>query len=239
MEKEILLIADSNEDFRLALMQALTPYYRVLCCGSGKDALDILRSQQPEVLILDPTLPELDGLSLLETALREDLHPRVMIISRFLNGYIEETAARLGVGYLMRKPCDIRSAVNRIRELRHRLSLNGSDPRAEIRQLLLSLGFSSKHDGFRYLPDAVVLMAREVGQPVTKIIYPAVARKFGCSPDNVERSIRAALDAAWARKDAALWQKLFPFHTDRRPSNADFITKLALQLNSSRREGIF
>jgi len=238
MEKPKLLIADSNEDFASALEQALTPYYRVVCCADGKDALSILRSQQPQILVLDPTLPGLDGLSLLEAALREDLHPMVMIIARFLNSYIEETAARLGVGYLMSKPCDIAAAVDRIRDLSRRLSPETPDPREQVSQLLLSLGFSAKHDGFHYLPDAVCLMAREPGQPVTKILYPAVARIHACSPDNVERSIRSALDAAWARKNAGAWQTLFPFHTDRRPSNADFITKLALWLNMRGHEGI-
>ena len=238
MEKHTLLIADGSEEFRLALSRALAPYYRVLGCGSGREALELLRSRKPQILVLDPTVPELDGLSLLETALQEDLHPMVLIVSRFLNDYIEEFAARLGVGYLMRKPCDIPVAVSRIRDLSRRIQAPSVTLRSNLCRCLLQLGFTTRHDGFSYLPDAVMLAARDLSQPVTKIIYPEVARLHGCSADNVERSIRTALDYAWKQGDRELWQQLFPGHR-KRPTNADFITQLALMVQLDGISGIF
>lgn len=238
MEKPVLLIADSNEDFRLALIRALQPHYRVFGCGSGHDALSFLRRENPEVLVMDPTLPELDGLSLLETAVRENIRPMVLIVSRFLTPYLQESAERLGVGYLMCKPCEISAVVFRVRDLNRRLTAAGPDLRARICRILLDLGFSTKHDGFLYLIEGVAMMTEQIGLPVTKIIYPAIARSHHCNPENVERSIRAALGWAWVHRNAELWQTLFPFVTDNRPSNADFITHLAVHLQLETTEGI-
>ncbi len=63
-----LLIADCSEDYRTALANALTDHYHVLCCRTGTEALDILRRENPDILVLDLMLPELDGLTLLERA---------------------------------------------------------------------------------------------------------------------------------------------------------------------------
>lgn len=238
MEKPTLLIADGNEEFRFALAKALQAHYQVLSCGSGLDALALLRSHQPDILVLDPTVPELDGLSLLETALQENLHPMVLIVSRFLSDYIEAAAARLGVGYLMQKPCDIGATVSRIRDLNRRIQSGAVTQRSSLCHHLLRLGFTTRHDGFSYLPDAILMTSGDISQPVTKIIYPAVARIHGCSPENVERSIRTALDHAWRHGDRELWLRLFPGHK-KRPTNADFITQLALLVQLNGENGIF
>lgn len=230
MEKPALLIADSNEDFRLALIRALQPYYRVFSCGAGNDALTLLRRERPEILVMDPTLPELDGLTLLETAIRENIRPMVLIVSRFLTPYLQESAERLGVGYLMCKPCEISAVVFRVRDLNRKLTPAGPDLRTRICRLLLELGFSTKHDGFQYLIEGVAMMTEQIGLPVTKIIYPAIARSHHCSPENVERSIRTAIGWAWVHRNASLWQEMFPFVMQNRPSNADFITQLAVRL---------
>lgn len=238
MEKPVLLIADSNEDFRMALAGVLQAHYQVFCCGSGKDALTLLRREQPEVLVMDPTLPETDGLTLLETLIAEEIRPMVLIVSRFLTPYLLESAERLGVGYLMCKPCEISAVAGRVRDLNRRLKASGPDLRARICRLLLELGFSTKHDGFQYLIEAVAMMTEQIGLPVTKIIYPAIARNHHCSPENVERSIRSALGWAWVHRNEELWQTRFPFVTKSRPSNGDFITHLAVQLQLEDSEGI-
>lgn len=238
MEKPVLLIADSNEEFRLALAAALETHYRVLCSGNGSEALLLLRHERPETLILDPTLPGMDGLTLLETAAAEDIRPMVLITSRFLTPYLQDSAARLGVGYLMCKPCDIGAVAFRVRDLKRRLKPAGPDLKTLVCRYLLDLGFSTKHDGFHYLTDAVVMMTRDITLPVTKIVYPAVARSHNCSSENVERSIRTAMSWAWAHRNIRLWEEILPFCTEHRPSNADFLTHLAVHIQMEHPEGI-
>jgi hypothetical protein len=100
------------------------------------------------------------------------------------------------------------------------------DPIFYVTSHLLALGVSTKHDGFNYLREAILLMAKEPTQSVTKVLYPAVAHICGCNKDNVERCIRTALGSAWKRQDKLLWQKYFP-NAEQCPSNSVFISRLA------------
>ena len=238
MDKPKLLIADSNEDFRLALANALKPFYQVFSCQDGKAAMEILRTENPALLVLDTLLPELDGISLLQIAARENIRPTVMIASGHLSTYVQQMAIQLGVGYLLQKPCDIPSAVDRIRELEKVSERASPDPRTRICQILFSLNFSAKHDGFLYLMDAIAMLAQALNQPVTKIIYPDIAAMYGCTADNVERCIRSALSAAWNHRNEQIWLEYFPNHHSSRPSNADFMIRIALELQMTGSSGM-
>lgn len=117
MDAMKLLIADGNEEFRRALAAELQGAYHVRCCGDGKEALSLLRSFVPDVLVLDLMLPELDGISLLQSAASAGLCPMVLVTSRFYNDYILGALGELSVGYMMRKPCDIPATAARIGDL--------------------------------------------------------------------------------------------------------------------------
>jgi len=232
MKTQTLLIADSNGDFRSALREVLQNRYTIRCCETGKEALSILRSEHCDILILDLMLPELDGISLLQAAAREGISPMTLALSPFLNGYVLEMAVRLGVNYLIRKPCDVRAIAARTVDLSEG-PRQQPDRRAYVSALLIHFGICVKHDGYSYLLEAIVRMADNPLQGVTKELYPAVAAACGSSGKLVERSIRSALDAAWKhREDYPLWRHYFPPSANR-PTNSVFITRLAesLRLN--------
>lgn len=236
-----LLIADANEEFRLALAEALQGAYYVRCCQTGKEALELLRSYSPDVLVLDLMLPELDGISLLQAAVAAGIRPMVLATTPFLNPYVLESSEKLGVGYMMRKPCDIRATVARISDLSQRLLpplITQPDPRTHVSNLLVSLGIPTKLHGYAYLREAILLMAKDPGQSITKELYPRVSALCRCEPKHVERSSRNAIESAWAHRDDRIWQLYFPPGPDGiipRPSNGAFISRLAdcLRLNGN------
>lgn len=223
-----LLIADRNEDFRLALAEALQGHYHIRSCSSGREALDLLRSDSPDIFVLDLMLPELDGITLLETAVSEGIRPKVLAATSLLSDYVLEAAARLGIGYLILKPCDVHATAARIGDLTHTLRASPRKPekRTLVSQQLLSLSLSTKHKGYNYLIEAVLMMEKEPNVSITKELYPAVAKICGCERGHVERSIRSAIESAWKRRDPLLWQQYFPDAVSR-PSNAVFICRLA------------
>lgn len=223
-----LLIADCNEDYRSALAAALTEQYQVLCCRSGNEALALLQQELPDIIILDLMLPELDGLTLLERVSAKGIRPMVLAATPILSDYVLSCAQRLGIEYLVRKPCSIEAIASRVRDLSRRPKAPEPkrDPMNYTSNLLLALGVSTKHNGFAYLREAIVLMARDPAQSVTKMLYPEVAHICECSKENVERSIRTALDRAWEKQEPVIWQKYFP-NARQRPSNAVFISRLA------------
>ena len=222
-----LLIADCNEDYRDALTSVLQDRYHVICCRTGTAALAIMHQECPDILVLDLMLPELDGLTLLERICAEGMHPLVLAVTPLLTDYVYSCAQRLGIAYVVRKPCEIQAIASRIEDLSRRLNLRVPkiDPMNYVTELLLSLGFSTKHNGYFYFRDAILLMAKDPAQSVTKVLYPAVGHTFSCSKDNVERSMRTAIDAAWDRGNSALWNRYFP-DAQLRPSNAVFISRI-------------
>lgn len=223
-----LLIADCNEDYRTALAAALQGQYQVICCRSGTEALTLLHQEVPDIFVLDLMLPELDGLTLLERISAQGICPMVLAATPILSDYVLNCAQRLGIEYLVRKPCAIEAIVARIRDLSRRLKAPEpkTDPASFTSTLLLSLDISTKHNGFLYLREAILLMAKDPTQSVTKILYPEVARTCSCHKENVERSIRTALDKAWEKRNPEKWQTYFP-NAQQRPSNAVFISRMA------------
>ena len=75
---------------------------------------------------------------------------------------------------------------------------------------------------------------------VTKVLYPAVAKKFATTPSRVERAIRHAIEVAWDRGDLDTLQKYFGFtvsNSKGKPTNSEFIAMIADRLQLQRRQG--
>ncbi|NLF03316.1 MAG: response regulator, partial [Anaerolineales bacterium] len=68
--KQLLLVDDEQEVLRL-LTRMLTPAgnrYRVLWATSGQQALDLMRTRQPDAVLLDLIMPGIDGFQVLQEA---------------------------------------------------------------------------------------------------------------------------------------------------------------------------
>ena len=228
-----LLIAEGTEGFRVALTEALRGAYRVRSCGEGNEALEQIRAFRPDVVILDLMLPGLDGITILERAVASGVHPMVLATTFYHNEYVLDALQQLGVGYVMVKPCDIHATIARLGDLSQRLRqpvVARPDPKVHVSNLLLALGVPTKLNGYGYLREAVLLMAEDPKQSITKELYPAVAAACSGDRKNVERSIRSAIEKAWRNRDENLWKLYFPIDgtgITRRPTNSEFITRLA------------
>mgnify|MGYP000612575160 FL=1 len=70
-----ILMADDNADLGDYLMRLLSPQYQVVAVADGVAALAAIRHQLPDLVLADVMMPNLDGLSLLQT-LRSDPQTR-------------------------------------------------------------------------------------------------------------------------------------------------------------------
>ena len=242
MDKLKLLIADGTEDFRVALANMLRGAYQVRCCSDGIRARELLQEFSPDVLILDLMLPGFDGISLLRWAAEWEIRPMVLATSRFINDYVAEEMSRMGVGYLMLKPCDLSATVARVGDLGQRIRpvlVTAPEPANQVSNLLLALGIPTKLRGYAYLREAVLLIAENPSQSITKVLYPEVARRCGRAAMHVERGIRSAVAAAWSTRDENIWRLYFQPNASgniSRPTNAAFISRLADSIRSGARE---
>ena len=233
MGKPKVLIADASEEFSLALSSILRGKYQVCCVDEGHEALQLARSFMPDILVLDLMLPGLDGITLLSQAAESGIHPMVLATTRYPSNYALESAARLGVSFVMVKPCDIQAVADHVCDISHMLKapiLSSPDPRSLVSGILLRLGVSTKLRGYAYIREAVLLMVKDPQQSITKELYPAIGALCGATAVQVERSARSAIHAAWEHRDVNTWQ--FYFAPDKtggipRPTNAAFISRLA------------
>lgn len=237
-----LLIADAGEEFCMALAERLSDSYIIRMCQEGNQALELLETFRPEVMVLDLTLPGTDGITLLERAAALGIRPTVLATTRFCNDYVQRSLEVLGVGYLMVKPCDLKAVEARLADLTRELPepvFSRPDHKTVVSNVLLSLGLQAKHHGYTYLRDAILLEMERPGRMITKELYPEVGKAFHADARQVERSIRTAVGKAWARRDERLWRLYFqtePDGTLHKPSNGAVISCLAARLQSGEKE---
>lgn len=215
------------------LVRHLQGVYHIKTTSEGKQTLEVIRSYRPDILVLDLMLPGLDGISILQAASAAGERPMVLATTRFASDYVLETLSRLGVGYLMMKPCDVKATVNRISDLSQQLRspvLSHPDPRTAASNLVLNLGIRTKLKGYGYLREAIPLAMKNPGISLTKELYPEVGKFYGVNADQVERAIRGAVKSAWQYRDEQVWRMYFQPGADGmvpKPTNGAFITRLA------------
>lgn len=94
--------------------------------------------------------------------------------------------------------------------------------------VLLTLGHDDFNRGTAYIRTAVKLYKPEV--PMTKVLYPAVARLHGSTGSRVERAMRHAIEKAWSRGCYDEQRRVFGWSVDPdkgRPCVGEYIARLA------------
>lgn len=221
---QTLLIADSNDAFRRKLAEAFQPYYQTFTCGNGQEALEILCRERCDCLVLDLMLPELDGISMLEMAVMQNVRPMVIAISPLFTQYTFDVAESLGIGYMIRRPCPAQSVVSRMLDLKQRANPIWAS-REQVNRFLIWLGVPSVYNGYLPLVESLSLLAEDPSQSITKMLYPEVAKRIGSGPKAVERNIRSTIEHAWDSRNMDRWQRIFPDLAER-PSNSLFFSRV-------------
>ncbi len=227
-----LLIADSSEEFLMVLAGSLRTSFQVECCTSGNQALNLLRSMKPDILLLDLMMPELDGLDILRVVKEEQLCRCVIVTSAFASDYLLEAIRELPVDYFYRKPCSVSSITDRIMDLASRIGPGQFqlDPHCAVSSTLLALNIPTHKKGFRYARSCILMLAENADQQITKEVYPSVAKEFSTSTTAVEKAIRSAIDSAWERHNPVIWAQYFsPAINGQipRPTNTQFLSRIA------------
>ncbi len=254
-----ILIADPSEDFRNTLTEIIAAegdMEVVGMAGDGQEALVMADSLRPDILLTDLVLTRLDGLGLLSALSGREDAPAAIVLSGFFNDRVVTACAELGVYYFMPKPCDIPALLTRIRQVaadHRRAATPGSQgvaiaqpPRepsleAVVTDIIHEIGVPAHIKGYQYLREAIILTVNDMDaiNAVTKVLYPAVAKKFATTPSRVERAIRHAIEVAWDRGDLETLQKFFGYTVSNikgKPTNSEFIAMIADSLTLRRKD---
>lgn len=112
-----VLIVDNDYGMREGLTSVLENEYTVLGVGEGKEAINVIKNNSIDVVILEIELPEIDGFKVLQRIKEINNEIIVILITAYGSKEIIIQALRLNADDYLDKPIDIRSLKTRIRSL--------------------------------------------------------------------------------------------------------------------------
>jgi hypothetical protein len=85
--------------------------------GDGREAIDVIERLQPDVVVLDLSMPKLDGLEAIPLIHQVSPNTEIVIFSGFEEGKVAEIALRLKASRYVRKGAPLEDLRNAVREL--------------------------------------------------------------------------------------------------------------------------
>jgi DNA-binding response OmpR family regulator len=117
--KKILIVDDEPNIVMTLEYTFKKSNYEVFIARDGQEALDILKTNFPDVIILDVMMPMVDGFATLEQ-IRKDAnlqHTKVLFLSAKNKESDIEKGLALGADAYMTKPFSIKKVVEKVEEL--------------------------------------------------------------------------------------------------------------------------
>ena len=118
MRKKVLLVDDSATVLMMEKMLLAKGPYQIVTARDGREAIEKAKSEQPDIVLLDVVMPNLDGLSAC-AAIRtqpETAHiPIIMVTTRGEESNVE-TAFRNGCNDYVTKPINALELLTKVRE---------------------------------------------------------------------------------------------------------------------------
>ena len=127
MNKTILVVDD--EERLIALLQAYLQQegFRVLTAGNGLQALEVVRRDPPDLIVLDIMMPEMDGIDFLR-ALRAQHSTPVILLTARVGDDDKVVGLELGADDYLTKPFRPRELLARARAVLRRAGRSDPEP---------------------------------------------------------------------------------------------------------------
>ncbi len=241
-----VMLAEDN----IELSKAIKSYFDIkkdieinAIAHNALEAIELLRSDMPDLIVLDLVMPYADGFVLLEH-LKENAYaktPEVIVLSSLNHEAIIKRACDYGAIYYMAKPFSMEDLHDRILNILNRrmISANQQEPtrqtvpqqmeNQEMESFFMDIGISPHTKGFLFLCKAIELTLQNPNLifNLTKELYPSIGALCQTTAANVEHSIRHSIEVAWNSKkifNANQFFKADVFSHQYKPSNGEFIS---------------
>jgi CheY-like chemotaxis protein len=115
-----ILVVEDYDDVRQVLRVLLeSENFRVLEASSGAEALETLKEERPDLILMDLALPGFDGLEAIRRIRTLDgfQNTPIIILTAYAGRSIYETALRAGTDYFMTKPIDFDELAALLKEI--------------------------------------------------------------------------------------------------------------------------
>lgn len=193
MENVNVVIVDDNSMILNTLDEVISSEAGLSVIGradNGKDAIDMIKDTQPDVVLLDLVMPQMDGITVVENIKKKTSmlkNPAFIILSAVGGEQMTEEAFQAGANYFLMKPFDKDILVNKIRRIGKRpvrpvpgkvleAPLKAATPEeaamnreeymkehleTDITKMLHELGIPAHIKGYQYLRDAISMVVRD------------------------------------------------------------------------------
>lgn len=252
-EKTKILIVDDNAEVRNQLSGMLAGMDDVTLVGTaanGMTAIEMISRLNPDIVLLDIIMPQLDGFGVIEYLNEHDSMPNIIVISALSQENFIMRALEMGVKYYIAKPFECENIKNRIRDLiamsKGLLPAQGQAPAQasaaetrsideKISSIFITIGIPAHIKGYHFLREAIKMVVNnpDIINRITKDLYPGIAKHFNTSASKVERAIRHAIEVAWTRGRIDNINQLFGYkvyNKNDKPTNGEFIALIADKL---------
>ena len=110
------LITDDSKLARLSLIKSLESYIgdsEILQATNGQEAVDLVKSEQPDIAFLDLTMPVMDGYEALPLMLEANPNLKIIVVSADIQEQAKIKVIQLGALLHIQKPINI----NKMRDI--------------------------------------------------------------------------------------------------------------------------
>lgn len=253
-----VLVVEDDEHLNLALVETLQAYgYSTLSAYNGREALELLRGNRPDVIVCDIAMPVMDGYTFLQHTRTEPewrLLPFIFLTAR-MTVEDQRRAKAIGVEDYLSKPIDARdmvaaieNALNRQRLMTAEIERNMDNLRNRIVGLLqhefrtpltFILGYAellatSESEGLnaeemRLAASAILAGGRRLQQQIDIFLVLAELQNHTLDP-NVVESINAWSLWSDILRDLAGSEQLGPLPVELNDQNQDVNIKVDVRL---------
>lgn len=117
--KKILLVDDEPNIIMSLEYTFKKQNFEVFIARDGQEALDILKTEQPNIIILDIMMPNVDGYATIESIKKNEklTHCKIIFLSAKNKESDIEKGMQLGANAYMTKPFSIKKLVDQVNEL--------------------------------------------------------------------------------------------------------------------------
>lgn len=113
-----VLICDDSNMARKQVLRTLPAEWdaNIQTVTNGSEALDVLRSQNIDIMFLDLTMPVLDGVGVLQGIKDENIQCAVFVISADIQPEMQTKVLNLGAKAFLRKPVQSETLIDQLKQ---------------------------------------------------------------------------------------------------------------------------
>ncbi|MDD6213697.1 MAG: response regulator transcription factor [Firmicutes bacterium] len=142
MNSKILIVDDEKNIVELVRLYLDKEGYKTICAYSGTEALELFKSQSPNLIILDIMLPEMDGWQVCKEIRKNSEVPIIMLTAKS-DTFDKVLGLELGADDYMTKPFEAKELLARVKAVLRRTETQESPSNKEVRFKNLSVNIEN------------------------------------------------------------------------------------------------